>query len=270
MPAADAATGLHLSEAASKHRLLSDPTRLSIVMVLGRGPSTVKSLAGATGVHVNTVRAHLGRLEDAGLVSASRQEPVGRGRPRMQYRLTGDAGVGGLVGRDYRLLSEVLVGLLRAHLGPEAAKVALKSGQAWGRHLAGPDVPAPGREPSAAGGAAYVARLLDRLQFAPEVRKRPGEWVVLSHNCPFREVAEVNQDLICTFHLGLIRGVLKTLGAPLDAGSLEPLIEPDLCRMRLSARGQAGGGSTRTKAPPGEPPAKPRARPAGPKRAASS
>jgi predicted ArsR family transcriptional regulator len=47
--------------------------------------------------------------------------------------------------------------------------------------------------------------------------------------CPFREVAENHQDVVCQLHLGLMQGALARMRAPVTADRLEPFAEPSLC-----------------------------------------
>lgn len=56
------------------------------------------------------------------------------------------------------------------------------------------------------------------------------------HHCPFLEAAEPHQDVICSIHLGLMRGMLAEADAPLVAKRLDPLVEPSLCVAHLSAK----------------------------------
>ena len=49
------------------------------------------------------------------------------------------------------------------------------------------------------------------------------------HHCPFREVAEHRPDIVCAIHLGLMRGTVETLRAPLTPESLEPFVTPHVC-----------------------------------------
>ncbi|GHD90790.1 hypothetical protein [Streptomyces naganishii] len=49
------------------------------------------------------------------------------------------------------------------------------------------------------------------------------------HHCPFREVAQRRPDIVCAIHLGLMRGTVETLRAPLAAEGLEPFVTPHLC-----------------------------------------
>jgi predicted ArsR family transcriptional regulator len=57
--------------------------------------------------------------------------------------------------------------------------------------------------------------------------------------CPFREVAERYQGVVCTVHMGLVQGVLEQLRAPVTADRLLPLAEPAVCIAELSTREEA-------------------------------
>ena len=50
----------------------------------------------------------------------------------------------------------------------------------------------------------------------------------------FREVAREHQAVVCPLHLGVIRGALDRMRAPLAADRLEVFPEPGLCRLRLT------------------------------------
>jgi hypothetical protein len=41
--------------------------------------------------------------------------------------------------------------------------------------------------------------------------------------------------LVCSAHLGLIKGALEELGLPADGATLEPLVRPTLCVTRLAS-----------------------------------
>ncbi|HEY8951402.1 MAG TPA: hypothetical protein VIP78_02435, partial [Candidatus Dormibacteraeota bacterium] len=56
---------------------------------------------------------------------------------------------------------------------------------------------------------------------------------ILLHRCPFREVAESNQQVVCAVHLGMLKGALTEMGAPLEATRLDPFVEPTLCVAHL-------------------------------------
>ena len=63
-----------LGDAVSIAALLADPTRASILRMLGDGPVCVCEMAAALDARENNVSNHLSRLRDAGLVRSMRYE----------------------------------------------------------------------------------------------------------------------------------------------------------------------------------------------------
>lgn len=55
------------------------------------GPSTLEQLSERTGLHVNTLRDHLGALVEAGTVEVTTLARAGRGRPPKVYTVVGEA-----------------------------------------------------------------------------------------------------------------------------------------------------------------------------------
>src|SRR5947209_10886376 len=97
------------------HKALADDTRYRLYRYLGLSgrPVSVRELSRRLSLHPNTVRPHLRRLEEAGLVTREIRKGSGTqavGRPQTMYQAvevpTGE-------GRDYRLLAEMLAGLFR-------------------------------------------------------------------------------------------------------------------------------------------------------------
>src|SRR5262249_24739422 len=107
-------------------------------------------VASRIGLHSNTVRWHLGRLQDSGLVHSVPEQRSARGRPAIAFRLTAE---GVVANRDeYQLLALMLTDTLSRDAAAEAR--VYECGFRWGRHLheASPE--------------ASVAGLLDREGFA--------------------------------------------------------------------------------------------------------
>ncbi|WP_031512204.1 helix-turn-helix transcriptional regulator [Streptomyces sp. NRRL F-5123] len=190
-------------------------------------PQGVAELANALGVHVNTVRFHLDALVAEGAVSRRTQRPAGRGRPRTVY--TGAPGMDRGGARGYRLLAQVLVGGLAAK-DAQGRGDAEAAGHAWGGFLV--DVAQPPATTGAAA-AARLAALLADLGFEPAVEP---DAIRLRH-CPFLELAEEHGQVVCSVHLGLMRGALAAMSAPLTAGRLEPFAAPGSCLARLAPVG---------------------------------
>jgi predicted ArsR family transcriptional regulator len=220
---------------AVRHRALSDKSRLAILRVLEGETMAldVAVLARRVGLHVNTVRWHLGILAEAGLVREERVPAAGRGRPPHAYRIVEgalDQQPGG-----YRLLAEILVASLAGQRNGGA--LVEEAGRARGRALVA--TPDDGRAVSAGEATAQVMRLLEVFGFQPELKRERGGQRIDMRPCPFGENAVNHAEIVCPLHLGLMQGVLETLDAPVEATGLEPFVRPDLCTAHLRARARA-------------------------------
>ena len=102
----------------------------------------------------------------------------------------------------------------------------------WGAHLV--RKPPPFASISKEETIDEVVCLHEQFGFSPELRRaKSGQEIVLKR-CPFGELATTYQTVICSVHLGLIRGALAELGAGVDADSLEPFAEPSACIAHLT------------------------------------
>jgi predicted ArsR family transcriptional regulator len=202
--------------------------RVLDVLRTAGGPMAVQDVARSSGLHPNTARFHLDGLVDAGLAEREAEDRSLPGRPRMLYRATAsDVSTGR---RSYRLLAEMLTSLVADALA-EPDRVAVAAGEAWGRYLA--DRPAPSRRIDAEEGLSRLSAVLAEVGFAPGEPADATDPVIPLRHCPFREVAEQHRDVVCSLHLGLMRGVLAEVRAPLLANRLEPFVEPSLCLAHL-------------------------------------
>ena len=196
---------------------------LALLKEAGR-PLGIDEMAQRTGLHPNTVRFHLGALTEEQLVERAAGATSGRGRPRLLYRACPAPARGP---RSYRLLAGMLTDLARALGGSGPA--ALEAGRSWGRRLVDGDA-----APAAAAAVARMNRMLEEIGFQPSVHGTAGSIAeVHLHHCPFREVAESGEDVVCALHLGLMQGALRQLEAPVVATSLQPFVRPDLCVAHL-------------------------------------
>lgn len=197
------------------------------------GPLGIREVATRTGLHPNTARFHLEALVNAGLASRSAQNRGTPGRPRMGYRAT--AG-GPSPQRRYQLLAEMLTSMVSAVM-PEPGRSAEEAGREWGAYLT--EQPAPFQRPSAADAIGKLTAIMADLGFAPTAEAEAGgtRYRFCLRHCPYREVALRHRDVICSLHLGLMRGTLARMRAPVTAESLEPFAEPGTCVATLSAAG---------------------------------
>jgi predicted ArsR family transcriptional regulator len=215
------------------HRALSNRVRTRILTTLRDSdePLRVRTVASQLQLHINTVRGHLGVLEEAGLVASKAEQPRGPGRPQTIYWATDQAQR--LPDRNgYRFLAEILAGYIGAS-SRNGAKAGEKAGTAWGRHLV--DRPVPFQALSAEQGIDKLVHLLDEMGFSPtlDTDAEDGPRIEL-RRCPFLAVVKEHQDVVCSVHLGLMRGALETLEVPVRVDDLIPFAEPDVCVSHLT------------------------------------
>ncbi|HUY52050.1 MAG TPA: helix-turn-helix domain-containing protein [Streptosporangiaceae bacterium] len=187
-------------------------------------PVGVRDVAARTGLHPNTARFHLDALVDAGLATRAPQPRAVPGRPSMAYQAVEGGGATGR--RHYRLLAEILTSLIAGVL-TEPGEAAAQAGREWGRYLT--EQPAPYQRIAAPAAIAALAATLEEIGFAPEAVTDGTRYQLHLRQCPFREVAETHQEVVCQLHLGLMQGALEQLRAPLTATRLQPFAEPSLC-----------------------------------------
>jgi len=201
------------------------------------GPLGVREVAQRTGLHPSTARFHLEALTEAGLAVRETEDRETPGRPRIGYRAVADGPAGR---RRYRLLAEMLTGLIAGTM-PAPGKAAEEAGREWGAYLT--EQPPPYQGLSAQKAIGKLTALMDELGFSPqaEASGSDGQYRLCLRQCPFREVAERHQDVVCSLHLGLMRGALERMRAPVTADRLDPFVEPSVCVARLTERQEPGG-----------------------------
>ena len=211
------------------HKALADDTRYRLYRYLrlsGR-PVPVRELATRLGLHANTIRPHLRRLVDAGLVaSETRRGPSAVGRPQTVYTAVA---MDNTEGRDYRLLADILATLMtgsRARTGAEALA------REWGDYLMTRHAPPPGaRRPGP--NLAALREALAEAGFDPRFRRSgSGSVEIALRGCPFRDLLEEHRELVCTVHRGLLEGMLEGSRPRLHLRSFEPLADRgSVCRV---------------------------------------
>lgn len=213
-------------------RALASPSRVRLLEILQDAgePMGVAELAERLDLHTNTVRSHLVVLVDEGWVEVARDERGRPGRPRQLY--TAVQAAEQPQDRSYRFLAQVLAGVLR-QLSDEPGREAEEAGRSWGRYLM--DRPPPFSRLDGDEVLRRLLGLLDDFGFMPALEdgEEGGGSRVLLHRCPFIGVARDNQEVVCSLHLGLMRGALEELDGGLEATRLLPLVSPSLCVAEL-------------------------------------
>ncbi|RNI23921.1 ArsR family transcriptional regulator [Flexivirga caeni] len=204
-------------------------TQVLALLQAAAEPATVGQIADQLGLHPNTARFHLDGLVEQGLAHRETEQRELPGRPRALYTASADSPRSGQ--RSYRLLAEILTSYLATRT-KQPGRAALEAGEAWGRFLT--DRPAPFHHVDASAATRHLVGFLDEMGFAPEAVTVQRERQILLRQCPFREIAEEHREVVCTLHLGLMRGMLAELDAPLQATHLDPFVEPNLCVARFT------------------------------------
>jgi predicted ArsR family transcriptional regulator len=213
-------------------KALGDNTRYAIYLELARSPMPLSTaeIAESLELHSNTVRPHLERMRDVGLLDVDADSRGTVGRPQHRWSLAPDAPSLGLEPSAFRLLAKLRAGVA-ANAGVATEAIA-EVGRVQGR--------AAGAARAAAGTQSCLEALVDELDslgFDPAVGDDGNVTTVAFTHCPFREMAEAFPDLVCHLHRGIVEGVVQ--GVPNAEVAVEifaTLADRDPCRVDLAVR----------------------------------
>jgi predicted ArsR family transcriptional regulator len=209
-------------------KALGDNTRYAIYLELARAPRPLGTgdIADALGLHPNTVRPHLERMRDVGLLDIETDNRGQVGRPQHRYSLAADAPSLGLEPSVFRMLARMLAGVA-AKAGLDSDDVA-DVGRLQGR------ADAAGHQGAKTCAAALMGELAD-LGFDPAAVPDGNSTTIAFTHCPFRELAEVFPDLVCHLHRGIVEGFVEARGGA-EVTAFATLADRDPCRVDLSNR----------------------------------
>lgn len=213
-------------------KTLGDNTRYAIYLELARSsrPQTTADISESLGLHANTVRPHLERMRDVGLLDV---EVGGRGdvgRPQHRYSIAAKAPSLGLEPPTMPVLARMVLAMAdRLNATADDAEAV---GRDEGVHRAAPYERAPSTLEA-------LVSDLDRLGFDPVVTDEPGgdeaAAVVAFANCPFEDLAREHPDIVCGLHKGLIAGFVARMGDA-DVRDFCTLTSRTPCRVTVSSR----------------------------------
>jgi predicted ArsR family transcriptional regulator len=217
---------IDLPLATSSEDALAQPTRARLFELLGelKRPAGTVELAERLSLHPNGVRAHLERLERAGLVVRARARRP-RGRPRDAWTIASEARPGGNAPHAYAELARWLARAMRS--GPSGLRGIEAAGKQIGRELAPKDGTL---------GENALQNTLTVLGFQPQVQLRKGNRLTFRlGNCPYRDAVRENQPVVCALHRGITRGLLDALDPRAKLAGFVPR-DPDKagCLVELS------------------------------------
>jgi predicted ArsR family transcriptional regulator len=207
-------------------KVLGDNTRYAIYLELARSPQPLATadIARTLGLHANTVRPHLERMRELGLLDQRVDSRGGVGRPQHLYTLAADAPSLGLEPRVMPLLARMLLRVASEAgvTGDDAVDVGREQGHVDARAWRGT---APGQA---------LLGELTRLGFDPEIADGEDCLTIGFMHCPFRDLAEANPTVVCGLHRGLVEGFVDQMG---DAQvlSFRTLVDRDGCQVDIDA-----------------------------------
>jgi predicted ArsR family transcriptional regulator len=187
-------------------KTLGDNTRYAIYLELARAssPRTTAEVAEMLELHPNTVRPHLERMRDVGLLVVETESRGEVGRPQHRWSLAPDAPSLGLEPPATPLLASMLAGVATvAGATPEDAR---EVGEHQGRAAA------TERAPLAGDCLGALVAELDRLGFDPAVAADEESATVAFTRCPFAAFASANPQLVCSLHRGMVEGFVDAVG----------------------------------------------------------
>ncbi|MFN3256091.1 MAG: helix-turn-helix transcriptional regulator [Ilumatobacter sp.] len=224
-------------------KALGDNTRYAIYLELARAtrPLATSDIADALGLHSNTVRPHLERMREVGLLEVQVGGRGDVGRPQHRYSIASDAPALGLEPPTMPVLASMVLSMAKRLQASTDDAVAV--GRDEGRSRARMYSQAPSTLEA-------LVSDLDRLGFDPLVTDAPplidpdahddlidddASAIVAFANCPFAELAREHPDLVCGLHQGLVAGFVAGMGDA-DAHDFCTLTSRTPCQVTVSAR----------------------------------
>ncbi len=231
-------------------KALGDNTRYAIYLELARAshPLATADIATTLGLHANTVRPHLDKMRDAGLVQVEIGGRGDVGRPQHRYSVAPDAPSLGLEPPTMPVLARMVLSMAKRleASADDAEAVGVDEGRARARRFA-----------SAPSTLEALVSDLDRLGFDPvvtdavdveshgdraeteqiddELLDDDALAVVAFANCPFADLAAEHPDLVCGLLRGRVAGFVAGMG---DAETRDfcTLTSRTPCRVTVASR----------------------------------
>jgi predicted ArsR family transcriptional regulator len=216
---------------------LAEPTRLALYrhVASATAPVSREQAAAAVDLPLHSVKFHLDRLVQEGLLEVEYRRLTGRtgpgaGRPSKLYRRAERQISVSLPERRYDLAGEVLATAVdqAEREGTPIAEAVQLVARTTGARLAAQRTVAP--RPSRAASTETLVGVLGDNGYEP----RLVEDDVCLTNCPFDRLAAEHTDLVCGMNLALVDGVLEGLHIETMSARLEP--QPGFCCVRVTTK----------------------------------
>ena len=193
---------------------LRDFTRRDILLrfYADRKPRSVDDVAEVAGIHRSVAFEHLERLVALGYLQVERRRGL-PGKPAKIYRLTAGPVQISHPMRRYDVLAEALAQSFQ-RLGDRGNQAIREAGRSYGMALGRP------------GSRSILGALEPLTEMGGEYEVARGGTIACT-NCLFAEVCR-RTPIICSFHSGLVGGLLESSGLESAVEALGPR-DPDGC-----------------------------------------
>lgn len=158
-----------------------------------------------TGLHENTVRAHLEALHADGYLNRRPAPAKGKGRPAWLWNAVPQ------VQAPFAQLASALAGEIAA-TAKDPASVSIAAGKRWADSIT--------RLQQRPTSPDLIQLSLDELGFSPE--SNPTDGSLTLHSCPLLGAVAENQQIVCNVHLGMVRGLVESQGQDASDVQLNP------------------------------------------------
>ncbi len=204
------------------YRGLTEGSRLKLLHAIQRQPGqTLKALAAAADIHVNTARDHLRVLDSEGFITATPVDTGRRGRPPMEYHPVDDVAHSPTAreraqeaGARGELLRRISPELAHDHDLPEEAVHQL-------------DV---------------LYEHLDDVGMQPVINT--AELTVDVQPCIYQSLLAEDRPAVCSVHAKLVRQQLEQIDGPLKLRRLNPFTTAHSCLLVLELEGEEAATAT--------------------------
>lgn len=191
-------------------------------------PVRVQAVANELRLHENTVREHLDGLVLSHHACRISFPSNGRGRPSYGYEALNDfISQVEPEAREYASLAMVLAKQLALTKGNTKAN-AVSAGEEWAKVFRSSEIHSSLRPLQV---RKRLIEVLTSLGFSP--KSHPRKNLIRLETCPLLAAAREEPDVICSVHLGLIRGLVAQSGMKAGDVKLTQFAERGSCHLTL-------------------------------------
>ncbi len=201
--------GLMGGRQAQASRAPDSRSTLETLIAEADAPLSIDDLTSATGLHANTVRAHLEVLEAGGSIERLQGKRAGRGRPPWLYRATA------MDPSPHLVLAEALLDQLQ---DAASSDITATAAARWAATLHGERDEAALAAETPDDAVADVVAALEDLGFTATADSL-GDRIDLQR-CPYASLVD-ERPVICDIHAALITQLLDASGQPVTLTRLD-------------------------------------------------